>query len=177
MFGITPVHLHLLLNHLPVVGSIASVMLLLYAMARKNAELKRAALIAFVLTGLAAYATDYTGDGAEHVAKNIPGVERQKISDHADAGDTAMDVSLVLGAIALLGLILAWRKPGGEQTIGDYVQHHKEPHKWIMIACLVIGLVDIYFVSIAAYKGGLIRHPEIQSGYQPPAAAPATPQP
>src|ERR1019366_10775432 len=114
MFGITPVHLHLLLNHLPVVGIIASVMLLLYAMARKNAELKRAALIACVLTGISAYATDYTGDDAEAVAKHIPGVNREAIEQHADAGDTAMDVSLVLGAIALMGLILAWRKKGGE---------------------------------------------------------------
>ncbi|HZK76314.1 MAG TPA: hypothetical protein VFD13_05340 [Candidatus Kapabacteria bacterium] len=168
MFGITPVHLHLLLNHLPVVGSMVSVLLLIYAMARNNAELKRAALIACVITGIAAYATDYTGDGAEAVAKHIPGVERQLISAHADAGDQAMDVSLVLGAIALLGLILAWGKKGGEQTIGDYVRHHKEPKQWIMIACLIVGLVDIYFLSVAADKGGLIRHPEIQSGYQPP---------
>ncbi len=84
--------------------------------------------------------------------------------------------SLLAGAIALLGLIIAWRKPGGEQTIGDYVRHHKEPHKWIMIAVLIVGLADIYFLSITAYKGGLIRHPEIQPGYQPPeATAPANP--
>ncbi|MFI5201412.1 MAG: hypothetical protein ACHQNE_03400 [Candidatus Kapaibacterium sp.] len=175
MFGITPVHLHLLLNHIPVIGSMGSVLLLIYAMARNNAELKRAALIACVLTGLAAYATDYTGDGAEHVAKQISGINRQDISAHAKAGDTAMDVSLVLGAVALFGLILAWNKKGGEQTIGDYIRHHKEPHRWIMIACLVIGLADIYFVSIAAYKGGLIRHPEIQAGYQSPAVSNPTP--
>lgn len=150
-------------------------MLLIYAMARRNAELKRAALIACVLTGLAAWATDYTGDGAEDVARHIPGINRQLIEEHSDAGDTAMDVSLVLGAVALLGLILASRKPGGEQTIGDYVQHHKEPHRWVMITCLVVGLVDVYFVSVAAYEGGLIRHPEIQASYQLPATPNPTP--
>lgn len=152
-----------------------SVLLLIYAMARNHAELKRAALIACVITGITAYATDITGDGAEHVAKQIPGIERQLIEDHSNAGDTAMDVSIVLGAIALLGLILAWRERGGEQTIGDYVRHHKEPKQWIVIACLVVGLIDIYYLAVAADKGGLIRHPEIQSGYQPPAAAPTAP--
>ncbi len=175
MFGITPVHLHLLLNHLPVVGSIASVMLLLYAMLRRNAELKRTALLAFVITALTAFATDYTGDGAEHVARQIPGINRKLIEEHSDAGDAAMDVSIAAGAIALVGLILAWTKKGDEQTIGDYVQHHHEPKQWVIIATLVVGLISIYFVSVAAYKGGLIRHPEIQAGYVPPAATPTTP--
>ena len=176
MFGITPVHLHLLINHLPVVGSIASVLLLLYALLRNTAELKRTALLAFIITAISAYAADYTGSGASRVARHIPQIERAQIHDHAEAGDTAMDVSIVTGVIALLGLILASRKPGGEQTIGEYVRHHKEPPAWTLWATLIVGLVGIYFVSLAAYEGGLIRHPEIQPGYQPPAAtAPAAP--
>ncbi len=168
MFGITPVHLHLLINHLPVVGSIASVLLLLFAILRRNAELKRTALLAFVITAISAYATDATGDGAAHVARQIPGVSRQAIHEHSEAGDTAMDASIVDGLIALVALILAWRKPGGEQTIGDYVRHHKEPNQWLIVATLIVGLVQIYYVSVAAYEGGLIRHPEIQSGYVVP---------
>jgi uncharacterized membrane protein len=170
MFGITPVHLHLLINHIPVIGSIASVLLLIYAFLRNNSELKRVALLAFVLTAISAYATDSTGDGAERVAKHIPGISRQAIETHSDAGDTAMDVSIVAGVLALAGLVLAAMQKGGEQTIAEYVRHHKEPNKWILIATLVVGLVSIYYVSVAAYEGGLIRHPEIKPGYQPPAA-------
>lgn len=173
MFGITPPHLHLLVNHLPVEGSMIALILLIYAMARNNAELKRTALLAFVLTGIAAFVANLTGSGAAHVARTIPGVERTAISAHSAMADTATYIAFALAAIALVGLILAWRKQKMEETIGEYVRHHKEPHKVIVILCLLVGLLDVYFFAMTAYKGGLIRHPEIQSTYQVPAAAPA----
>jgi hypothetical protein len=178
MFGITPAHLHLLVNHIPVEGIMGSVLLLLYAILRNNAELKRTALLAFVLVGIAAFVADLTGDGAAGVAKHIPGVERAAISAHSAAADTARFVSYALAAVSLLGLILAWRTKEVEATNAinahDYVRHHKEPHKAIIILCLLIGLLDVYFFAMTAYKGGLIRHPEIESGFQSqsPATAP-----
>ena len=61
-------HMHLLVNHLPVTGSIFAILLLVWSLARKNTDIARAALGLFVIaaiTGLAAYFT-----GARLEAKN-----------------------------------------------------------------------------------------------------------
>jgi hypothetical protein len=173
MFDFTPPHLHLLVNHFPVEGSIIAVLLLIFALMRHSAELKRVALIAFVLIGVAAYVSDVTGGGASREVRNIPGVERALIREHAEAADWSKDISYAIALIALAGLILAWRKPesiASSTDVSAYIRHHKEPHKWIVIVCLVGGLLEVSTFAVTAYRGGLIRHPEIQSSFPVPAA-------
>jgi len=58
-------HIHLSLNHLPVVGIIFGVLLLLLALLRKSEELKRVSLGVFVLTALIALPVYFTGEPAE----------------------------------------------------------------------------------------------------------------
>ncbi|SRR5581483_7074980 len=172
MFNITPVHLHLLVNHLPVEGSLVSVILVIYAMARNNAELKRTALIACVVTGIAAFVADSTGGGAARVARTIAGVDKLDIKAHIAAADLARNASYVLAVVALVGLILAWRKNDSPDTAAQpitYTRRHKEPHLAIMIATLVIGLAVAGLMANAAYHGGMIRHPEIEPNYNNPA--------
>jgi len=54
-------HVHLLLNHLPVVGTFFGVLLLLLALLRKSEELKRVSLGVFVLNLPARNAMEYCG--------------------------------------------------------------------------------------------------------------------
>ena len=172
MFDITPVHLHLLVNHVPVIGIVAAVLLLIWAMIRHNGEMKRTALIAFVLVGISAFVADSTGDGAASVARHIPGVERADIKEHSAAADYAKTCSLILAVISLVGLILSARKKEdpGLVSVDHYVRHHHEPNKWIVIACLLVGLFDMAILARVAYLGGAIRHPEMVSGYRAPAS-------
>ena len=176
MFNITAPHWHLLMNHLPVVGVMAAVLLLIWAMIRNNAELKRTALLTFVLVAIFAFLANFTGDGAAHVARDIPGVNRQDIREHSSMADKATYLSLIVGAVALIGLIDGWRRKDhgpADNAIVNYVRHHKEPHKAYIIACLVLGLLQVYLLAWTAELGGEIRHPEINSGY----VAPANPTP
>ena len=135
--------------------------------------MKRVALMAFVLLGVAAYVSDLTGGGASQELRNIPGVDRALIKEHIAAADWAIDISYGVAAIALIGLILAYRKPESVADSTDataYTRHHKEPNKWIIILCLVGGLFEVSTFAKTAYRGGLIRHPEIQSSFPVPAA-------
>ncbi len=157
MFDFTPAHVHLLVNHFPVEGSIIILVLLIYAMIRKNAELKRLALIGFVLLGIAGYVSDLTGGKASHEMKNVAGIDKQLVHEHAEAADWARNISYVFAVVALVGLVLAWRNPD-----------NKEPKQWVMIACLVGGLFEVSTFAKTAYQGGLIRHPEIQSSFPVP---------
>jgi hypothetical protein len=179
MFNITPVHLHLLINHTPVMGGMAAVLLLIYGMIRKTAELERTALLTFVLTALLAIAADSTGGGAAKVAGSIPGIVRTDIRAHSRSADTAKLVAMAAGVFGLIGLILAYRRKDktAESNPELYIRWHKSPPRWAVVVCLLLGLADIYFMSITAYTGGEIRHPEIRSGYEAPVApAPATPK-
>src|SRR5205809_912508 len=110
MFNLTPVHLHLLINHTPVIGSMAAVLLLCYGMLRKTAELERTALITLILTALLAFISDSTGGDAANVARKIAGIERTDIRTHAQSADKALLTAEITGAIALVGLIGALRR-------------------------------------------------------------------
>jgi hypothetical protein len=157
MFDFTPPHLHLLVNHFPVEGSIIVLVLLIYSMIRRSAELKRIALVGFVLLGIAAYVSDLTGGKASREMRNVTGIDKQLIHEHAQAADWAKDISYVFAVVALVGLILAWRNPTD-----------KTPNKWIVILCLIGGLFEVSTFAKTAYQGGLIRHPEIQSSFPVP---------
>ena len=180
MFDITPAHLHLLVNHLPVEGSIFGALLLIYAMIRNNAELKRTALIVLIFVGIAAFVADATGGGAARIVRKIPGTDRKDISEHAAAADYAKEAAGVTAIIALAGLLFAWRRKdetqivtssASETTVERYVRHHKVPHTGFVIACLILSLFEVTVIARTAYLGGKIRHPEIESGYQVPATA------
>ncbi|MDP4201007.1 MAG: hypothetical protein Q8922_15405 [Bacteroidota bacterium] len=171
MFDITPVHWHLLVNHLPVEGSMVALLLLIYAFIRNNAELKRAALIACVVTGAAAFAANFTGDDAADVARAIPGVERSDIRAHNESADWACDAAYLLAGVAAVGLVLAWRKKSSPDATSDalaYARHHKEPPPFMMIATLIVALLTVTIMARTSYLGGSIRHPEIEAGFKPP---------
>jgi hypothetical protein len=84
-------HIHLSLNHLPVVGIIFGVLLLLLALLRKSEELKRVSLGVFVLTALLALPVYFTGEPAEEVVEHVPGVAESLIGRHENAAVRIVD--------------------------------------------------------------------------------------
>ena len=60
------VHLHLLLNHLPVIGAFFGVLLLAVALARRSSELAKVALAFFAFLGAVSVAVFFTGDTLDH---------------------------------------------------------------------------------------------------------------
>jgi hypothetical protein len=186
MFDLTPAHLHLLVNHLPVEGSVFGALLLLYAMIRNNAELKRTSLIVLVFVGITAFVADTTGGGAARIVRQIPGTDRKDITEHAKAAEFAKIMSGLTAAVALVGLIAAWRRKekvqlvstnGNETIANDYVRYHKAPHTPVVVLCLLLSLVSVSVLARVAYLGGKIRHPEIDASFKAPPAADSTASP
>jgi uncharacterized membrane protein len=144
------VHLHLLLNHLPVIGSLFAILLLIWALFRKNAEIANAALGLFVIaaiTGLAAY---FTGEPAEHVAEEIAGVSRRAIHSHEESAELATVLLGGYGVFALGGLLYLRRRA------------ERFPRKFLSLS-LVLALIPAGAMAWTANQGGKIRHPEITS--------------
>ena len=174
MSSITAAHWHLLFNHLPVVGDLFTVILLIYALIRNNAELKRAALIACIIVGITGFMADTTGGPAAQATRNLPGINRDDVRAHAQSADSALIAAEVLGALGIVGLVLALRKKEVAEITTNprvWAKTYKVPPSWVMILCLLLSLADAYLMLRAANLGGAIRHPEIRDV---PASVPAT---
>ena len=143
-------HLHLILNHIPVVGLGVVILLLLYAMARKNDELKKVTLAAFVLIALVTIAAYLTGERTEEIVVHLPGVSQAIIDQHQDAATASLVAIELLGAVSLAGLI--------------FYRRSKVLPKWFAAVSLVVSLAAAGLMAWTANLGGEIRHTEIRAG-------------
>jgi len=139
--------LHLILNHFPIVGFIASFGLLLYTLWRPSREVRTVALAGMVISGLLVLPVLITGNASEEMVEHLPGVSEGLIGRHENAADIASAVALIAGGLALMTLILQRWAP----------RFVKEG----LAATMVVGLVAIVTIGWTAHLGGAIRHPEI----------------
>ena len=66
-------HLHLMLNHIPVLGTAFGMALIAWALFRKSEELKRVSLGVFVIIALLAVPAYLTGEPAEEIVEHSTG--------------------------------------------------------------------------------------------------------
>lgn len=147
MGAMNPVHLHLMLNHLPVVGMGFAVCLLAYGIVRRSQELTKAGMGALVIVALLAIPAYLTGEPAEEIAERLPGVTERVIEPHEDAAKVAFAAALVVGALALAGLGLF---------------RGKEPPLALELGLVALALAAAGAMAWTANLGGKIRHPEIR---------------
>jgi uncharacterized membrane protein YeaQ/YmgE (transglycosylase-associated protein family) len=147
----SPVHLHLLLNHVPVIGTIVAILLLGYALLRGSSELVRVSLGMFVLLALAAVLVYLTGEPAEELVEDLPGVSETILERHEDVALVATILLGVVGAVALGGLFAFRRRAAGI------------PRGFAAFA-LLLALVSAGAMGYTANLGGQVRHTEIRPG-------------
>ena len=147
-------HVHLLLNHIPVIGTFLGLLLLLVAFVRKSEELKKVTLGLFVLIALLTIPVYLTGDPAAEMVENIPTVSKVMIGRHEDAALFSLIAVEVTGVIALAGLLVFNRKKG----LGNL----------LALLTLAFSVVAGGVVAWTANLGGQIRHTEIRSGVSSP---------
>jgi len=143
-------HLHLMINHIPVIGLGFAAALLIYAMAKKNEELKKASLWAFLIIALAAIPVNITGEMSEDAVEKLPGVSEAIIEKHDHMAFLALIGMEILGVIAAAGLLISRR--------GGII------NRSVMVALLVVSIAAAGLVGNTAYLGGQIRHTEIRGG-------------
>ena len=143
-------HVHLLLNHVPVVGTLLGLLILVIGAWRKSEEIKKAALIVFGVIALAAIPAYLSGDPAEDAVKGIPGVSKAIIESHESAAAVSFTGVVILGAVGLAGLFLYRRD--------------KSIPSWFASSTLIGALVVCGLMAWTANLGGQIRHTEIRGG-------------
>lgn len=142
-------HLHLLLTHIPVMGVLFGFLLLAYSVIRKKDDVKKVAYAVFVLSALVTAPTFFTGEKSEEGVEDLPGVSERIMEQHEDTAKVAAGLTYLLGAIALIGLLLK----GSDKTKNT-----------VMASMLMLSLITTGVMAKTANLGGQIRHSEIRDG-------------
>jgi uncharacterized membrane protein len=146
------VHLHLLLNHVPVIGALFAVLLLSFALLRSSNELVKAAFVVFSLLGALAVVVFLTGGPAEEIVERLPGFSESITERHEDIALVATIMMAAFGALTLLAL---------------WVYRRRVLPRGIVVTALVIAIAVNGVMGYTANLGGQIRHTEIRSGSIP----------
>lgn len=149
-------HLHLLLNHIPIIGTFFAVALLAIGLVRRSPEVTRLGLLTFVIVALVAVPTYLTGEPAEEIVEHLPGVSHDIIEEHEEAALPASIVLWVTGAGALLSLVMGMRGRRGP--------------RWLNGAVLALGVVAFVAMARLGNIGGQIRHTEVRPDFVAEAA-------
>lgn len=145
-------HVHLILNHIPVIGMAIGFLLLAVAMTKKSTELMKVSLGVFIIMALIAIPTYLTGKAGEEVVEHLPGVAQSIIDQHEEAAGLSLVAVEILGALALGGLLFFRRSP----TIP----------RWFVGTALILSIVVAGLMGYTANLGGQIRHAEARPGFK-----------
>jgi uncharacterized membrane protein len=145
-------HLHLLLNHFPIIGTIVGLGLFLISLRGKNGDSRRASLIIFAAMALVAILTFFTGVGAQGGIRKIPGVSEDLIERHQGAAMLALLFMEITGALSVVAL---WKSQEGSRA---------RNWNWSLSAVLLFSIVTVGLMARVGATGGDIRHPEIENG-------------
>jgi uncharacterized membrane protein len=143
-------HIHLILNHIPIVGLGIVLYLLVIAKLRNSMEINRAAWMVLILVGIATIFTYLSGNFAEDTAQNFPDLTQEMIETHEER-------ALIASILSILSAILAGVCLWMDRSKGSIPQR-------LIVAILLIVIVAFGAMIITANAGGQMRHIEIRPG-------------
>jgi uncharacterized membrane protein len=142
-------HVHLVVNHFPIIGTLFGLGILLAGIFMKNKIIKNIAYVLFLVAGIFAAVSMTTGEGAEEIAEKLPSVTDQIIHEHEEMAEKLAIVLYALGLISLIGLYLN-SKNYTKATLLSYI-------------AVVIAIVGVMLGKQTGTTGGEIRHTEIRA--------------
>ncbi len=142
-------HLHLVLTHIPIVGIGFGIVLLAVALLKKSRELQQVSFGMLVLLALLTLPVYFTGEPAEELVEELPGISEGTIERHAEAAEVALVAAIILGATAAGAFLFSWRAKPLPQVVS------------LSVLLLALGVGGA--LAWTANLGGQIRHTEIRT--------------
>ena len=139
--------IHLMLNHLPVIGALFATVTLAVGMLWRNVLLQRFALGTLVVVALSTLPVFLSGEPAEESVEHAVGVHEPSIKPHEEMAKVTLVAVESVGLAALAALILYRRRPVSRG--------------FAMILLLAMFAISGSF-AWTAHLGGQIRHPELR---------------
>lgn len=152
-------HLHLIMNHVPTIGSVAALGLLILGYARRSDHLKHVGLEVLFVVAVLTLPVYVSGVAAHQELRKVKEVSDDAIRVHQDAALIAFTVMEFAGFVGWVAL-WQWRR-------------HGRAARGLVPAATVLLVLALAVMARAANLGGEIRHPEIlESGVAAPAGDP-----
>jgi len=142
-------HLHLLVNHFPIIGTIFGLGILITGMLLKNNSVKNTAYLIFIIAAVFSAFSMGTGEGAEELVEDLPNIGKLIIHEHEEIAEKFAIIMYATGLFALLSLYTS-------------IKNHKLA-KTIAYITLVLALFASVLAKSVGTTGGEIRHTEIRS--------------
>ena len=145
-------HLHMVVNHFPIIGTILAIGILIAGLFTKNNGIKNTSYFLFILAAIFGALSMGTGEGAEELVKDLPDVGWKIIHEHEEIAEKLALLLYVLGLLSVVALYLNFKKNAKEK----------------MVAFIILGiaLVSLVVVQKVGTSGGEIRHTEIRENSQ-----------
>jgi uncharacterized membrane protein len=140
-------HIHLLITHLPIFGSLFGGLVLAHGLWTKSNQTKIAAYNLFIISSIGAGIAYLTGEAAEETVENIQGIVEATIKQHETFALYALISLIVLGLFSVVGLFLTFKRSPLMKTTA--------------LLILFISIISFGLVARTGYLGGQIRHTEI----------------
>jgi uncharacterized membrane protein len=142
-------HLHLMTNHLPVVGMIIGLVIFAVSLAWKSADLRKFSLYYFVVLGAASLVVFLTGEPAEELIERTRSVSEAAIERHEEASVIGL---LAIEAVAVLSFAgIFFRKA------------EVASRAWFTRSLLALSLIASGVIGWVANLGGQIEHGQSQA--------------
>lgn len=147
-------HIHLMINHLPIVAAPLTAVLLAWGLFKRSREVQRLALGLAVIVGIATYPVFLSGEGAEERVESASWFVDEQVEEHEGQAKIALVAMLITGALAAVAI---WQSRS----------NRPEPRTMsaIVFASLLLSSVILAWTGLT---GGEIRHDEIRAGAAPP---------
>ena len=143
-------YVHLVLNNVPPVLSLAGLCLLVGGMSARSEAVTRAAFAVLLVTVLIAIPTYVAGQDAQrYVNSMVEGVNKAAIEPHQEAATAALIFLSIDGVLATIALFTKLRRV-------------------VTLFVLVLSVMAMLTVTYAARLGARIHHPEIEMRTPPP---------
>ena len=139
-------HVHLTLNHFPLILPLIALILLIFGLLFKNNLVKRLAYGMMIASGIFTFLMMNSGEGAEEIVEEM-GRNHDLIHEHEETAETFSLLSYFSAAFAVVAFWLNWKKKPFAD-ISTFVS---------MILCCIL----LYFSLQTGNSGGKISHEEI----------------
>jgi uncharacterized membrane protein len=141
-------HLHLVVNHFPIIGTVFGLGILIAGLVLKNNSVKNTAYVLFVVAAVFAFLSMYTGEGAEEMVEDMPNIGKQIIHEHEELAEK---LAILLYAVGIFSLVSLYAS----------IKNHKFS-KISSYITLILALAATVLGSLVGTSGGEIRHTEIR---------------
>jgi uncharacterized membrane protein len=141
-------HLHMVVNHFPIIGTFFGIGILITGIFLKNNSIKNTAYVLFIVAAIFGAFSMGTGEGAEEMVEDFPNIGKAIIHEHEELAEKFAIVLYVTGVFALI-------------SFGAAVKKFRMAKIFSFITLILALISGVLSIKVGT-SGGEIRHTEIR---------------